>query len=307
MDIAAEKNFTSIKLLRVMDVLGLTRDKALTEEFYYTLTALSREMLLSEYGQSEENVRKMMKEDKDTLMTYLGFIKFLETDLKYSPVASASKSISGQQYRKLVKKVAIGMMIRAESFTKLLQAKCPDYVRLSIHPSSGSVKLSVPLITQRNGDFPRTPWHSVCALSLSGGYSMTHAKDVRETHRLIRHKRLPYYFRERSDLWDWENDDVMFEPRYPNALHIYPLHTDSRALTADEADKLKALAGVYEGSLSVTGFTNAADVDAALTHPPTLPLAASQEMAAPLPTTTPAAGLAAGRAEVPAATVTSVA
>ena len=148
--------------------------------------------------------------------------------------------------------------------------KCPDYVRLSIHPSSGTVKLSVPLILQSDGAFPRTPWHSVCAVSLTGAYYMGQAKDLRDTHRLIKHNGLPYYYRAKSDLWDWACDDVAFEPRYPKSLHVYPLNTGSRTLSATELQKLYALQKIYEGELQITGFTNAPEVFTESTPIPSL-------------------------------------
>lgn len=153
------------------------------------------------------------------------------------------------------------MLISTKSFTELLRAKCPNHVRLSVHPSSGAVKLSVPLIRQRDGAFARTPWHSVCALSVSGDYYMGHAKDLKDTHNLVHHNGRPYYYREKSELWDWECDDVAFEPRYPNELHIYPLHGDGdRTLSETEMGKIRGLSKVFEGVLEVRGFGNVAQV-----------------------------------------------
>lgn len=82
MGIVAEKKFTGIKLLRVMDILGLVKNGEMSENLYYSLTKTCRERLLAEYGQSEEDVRRKMKEDEDTLRTYCGFDLFLKTDLK---------------------------------------------------------------------------------------------------------------------------------------------------------------------------------------------------------------------------------
>jgi len=83
MAMAAENGFNNIKLLRVMDLLGLMSGKTMTKETYMSLTAASRTMLLDQYGRTEEEVREMMQTDNDTLLTYRGFIRFLETDLKY--------------------------------------------------------------------------------------------------------------------------------------------------------------------------------------------------------------------------------
>lgn len=259
-DIARAHGLKNVRLLRVMDILGYTEGKTLDKELYLSLASKCREEILASYGRTEDEVRKMMKDDPDTLLTYCGFIRFLEADLRFSPITAGSRAISGSQYRKTVKKVAIQMMIRAESFTKLLQAHCPDYVRLSIHPSTGSVKLSVPLIIQASGDFPRSPWHSSLAIGVDGSYSTVHSKDVRESHDLITRDGRGYYFREKSDVWDLEDDEVVCEPRYPNQLVVRPARLEllgSKTLSARQLEKLAALRAAHTaGPVRAIGFAN---------------------------------------------------
>lgn len=107
----------NIRLLRVMDILGYTAGRELDWELYSSLAQGCRDHLMTSYGRTEEEVREMMREDSDTLLTYCGFIRFLESDLRYSQVATTATS--GQKYRKCVKKVAINMMIRAEVSNKV--------------------------------------------------------------------------------------------------------------------------------------------------------------------------------------------
>ncbi|KAI1826660.1 Pyoverdine/dityrosine biosynthesis protein-domain-containing protein [Xylaria intraflava] len=256
---AREHGLNNINLMRVMDILGYTDGKKLDKELYLSLSQKCRAELLASYGRTEEEVRQMMKDDPDTLLTYCGFIRFLESDLKFSSITADAKSMSGHKYRKTVKKVAIQMMIRAESFTKLLQARCPEYVRLSIHPSTGSVKLSVPLIVQASGDFPRSPWHSSLALGVDGSYSTIHAKDVRESHDLITRNSRGYYFREKSDLWDTDRE-IEYEPRYPNKLIVKPCTPELfgiKQLTAQQLEKLEALRAAHiTGPVIAMGFAN---------------------------------------------------
>jgi len=255
LSLCVRKGFNSLKLLRAIEILGLNEGKALTFESYLALADTARKAVVSEHGRSEEDIRALILNDSDSMLTYRGFIRFLETDLRHSPVAAQAKS--GQQFRKIVKKVAMQMMIRAESFTGLLKAKCKGYVRLSIHPSSGTVKLSIPLIPQPNGDFPKSPWHCTIAVGLDGSYRTAHAKDVRESHKLVYRHGRPYYYRERSELWDWNAGDVVFEPLYPSGLLVRPENADGRrALTTGELDKLRELAQIYQGSLKVEGFLN---------------------------------------------------
>lgn len=256
---ARDHGLENIRLMRVMDILGYTDGKTLDKELYLSLSQKCREELLSSYGRTEEEVRQMMKDDPDTLLTYCGFIRFLESDLKFSSITADAKAMSGHKYRKTVKKVAIQMMIRAESFTKLLQARCPEYVRLSIHPSTGSVKLSFPLIIQESGDFPRSPWHSSLALGVNGSYSTIHAKDVRESHDLITRNGRGYYFREKSDLWDTD-DGIAYVPRYPNQLIVKPSRAEMfgvKRLTTQQLEKLAALRAAHTaGPVIAVGFAN---------------------------------------------------
>jgi pyoverdine/dityrosine biosynthesis protein Dit1 len=267
MDMTREHGLQNIRLRRVMDILGYTEGKTLDKELYLSLAKQCREEIIASYGRTEAEVRQMMKDDPDTLLTYCGFIRFLESDLRFSPVTAATRACSGQAYRKTVKKVAIQMMIRAESFTKLLQAYCPDYVRLSIHPSNGSVKLSFPLIITSDGNFPRSPWHSSLAVAVDGSYSTVHSKDVRETHDLVFRDGRGYYFREKSDVWDFEDPDVVLEPRFPNRMLIRPARAELhgvKELSAAQLDKLAALTAAHTaGPVEAVGFASAAAAAAA--------------------------------------------
>ncbi|KAF2850861.1 hypothetical protein T440DRAFT_395914 [Plenodomus tracheiphilus IPT5] len=258
----------NIRLLRVMDILGYTSGQKLDWGLYISLAQRCRDHLMTSYGRTEEEVRAMMREDSDTLLTYCGFIRFLESDLRYSQVATTATS--GQKYRKCVKKVAINMMIRAESFTKLLQASYTDYVRLSIHPSTGTVKLSIPLVITGTGEFPRTPWHSAIALAVTGVYSTVHRKNVQETHTSVfredaTESSSPHYFREKSALWDWDDTDVVFQPHFPNTLVVRPRRTvpsGTKTLTGEQITNLQALIAVHTaGPVRVEGFTNSEMLD----------------------------------------------
>ncbi|KAK2044695.1 pyoverdine/dityrosine biosynthesis protein [Colletotrichum somersetense] len=257
MDMAAKKGYTGIKLLRVMDFLGLTKeDKPLTKERYMELVDESRATLEAQFGDPDKDVRAMIDTDNDTLMTYRGFIRFLETDLRNSPVAA--HATSGHKYRKIVKEVAMKMMMRAESFTKIILATCPDHVRLSIHPSSGAVKLSMPLLVEKHNPdgFPRTPWHSSIAVSLDGGYRSLHAKDVRDTHDLVMKDGRPWCFREKSELFDL-GEDVEIEHLYPTGIEVRPRENHEGDLKLDVAVREKLVRLARLQPVRVIGFENA--------------------------------------------------
>lgn len=120
----------------------------------------------------------------------------------------------------------------------------------------------MPLIIQEDGEFPKTPWHSSLALALDGSYRTVHSKDVRDTHTLVYHKSQPYFYREKSALWDWEDDIAVFEPQYPNALRVYPRASFEQQplLEAEHIAKLRQLAEIRNGPIEVVGFGNSAEV-----------------------------------------------
>ena len=82
MDLAANKGFHNIRLVRIMDLLGLTKGKETTKEVYLDTVSACRKELESQFGKPDEAVREMIQTDPDTLLTYRGFIRFLETDLR---------------------------------------------------------------------------------------------------------------------------------------------------------------------------------------------------------------------------------
>ncbi|KAI3538148.1 pyoverdine/dityrosine biosynthesis protein [Colletotrichum tamarilloi] len=257
MDMAAQKGYDGIKLLRVMDFLGLTNEnEPLTKEKYMELVDESRKTLEAQFGDPDKDVRALMETDNDTLMTYRGFIRFLETDLRNSPVAA--HATSGHKYRKVVKEVAMKMMMRAESFTKIILATCPDHVRLSIHPSSGAVKLSMPLLVEKHNPdgFPRTPWHSSIAVSLDGGYRSLHAKDVRDTHDLVMRDGRPWCFREKSELFEL-GEDVEIEHLYPTGIEVRPREEKNGEVKLNEAAREKLVKLAQLQPVTVVGFENA--------------------------------------------------
>lgn len=148
-------------------------------------------------------------------------------------------------------------MARAESFTKIIQAKCPDYVRLSIHPSSGAVKLSIPLIPQASGAFPKSPWHCSVAVGTDGSYTTVHSKDVRESHVPVFRDGRPYFFREKSELYDWAEGRAELQHLYPSGL-LVRANQDEQTLHEADLEKLRDLAAL-QSSVVVQGFANIAD------------------------------------------------
>lgn len=89
-----------------------------------------------------------------------------------------------------------------------------------------------------------------------------HSKDVRDTHKLVYRYGRPYFFREKSELYDWPGDEiVVFEHLYPRGLLVRPkegIRTPQTILNEEHNCKLMKLAEL-QGSVFVQGFTNLVD------------------------------------------------
>jgi hypothetical protein len=79
--ITVEKGFSSIKLARVPDLQGAT-PSPFDKEAYLAMAPTWRSQLLECYGRTEDEIRELIQNDSDSLLTYRGFIRFLEKDLK---------------------------------------------------------------------------------------------------------------------------------------------------------------------------------------------------------------------------------
>ena len=145
-------------------------------------------------------------------------------------------------------------------FAAAIEAKCKGYVRLSIHPSTGQTKLSVPLIPPPKGGHLMTPWHSSVAVGLDGSFRTVHAEDVRGTHDLVYVNGLPHHYREKSDLYDFGAIKVEFEHLYPCGLIIRPAaHSENKPSFRElDAKKLRMLTEA-QSPVVLRGFADTTD------------------------------------------------
>lgn len=138
----------------------------------------------------------------------------------------------------------------------MIREQYPEHVRLSIHPSTGQTKISMPLIPQPDS-FSMTPWHCAVAVDTHGNFKTAHAGDLRRTHDLVcgRRSGKPYFFRERSPLYQWEAK-VEFEHLYGGGLIVHnaggPGQT-KQSLSEADREKLSSLA-LLQKSIRIRGF-----------------------------------------------------
>lgn len=104
-----------------------------------------------------------------------------------------------------------------QAYESLINAtSLSKFIRLSIHPSLGKSKISVPLLP--HGDFfGDMPWHASVAMLLDGQIKTGKAQDFRSQYETVFRNGKPYYFRESSPLCNW-SVDVEFLPDYEGLL-----------------------------------------------------------------------------------------
>lgn len=192
--IIKKESLDNVRFRPCMSVLGFICDDGLTEKVFLDTAQMCREKLETRFAPTEQHLTQLIKSDKDTMLTYCGMVKFLQSEMETSPtLVGLGSSAKIRQYKKTAKM----MMRRSEAFTGAIRALFPHHVRLSMHPSSGASKLSVALIPTADGGFQKSPWHSCVAIGLNGQPVCVHSEDVRDTHDLILRNGRPYFFQER--------------------------------------------------------------------------------------------------------------
>jgi alpha-ketoglutarate-dependent taurine dioxygenase len=137
--------------------------------------------------------------------------------------------------------------------------KYPDSIRLSIHPSNDSNKVSITMLPQDN-EIVMTPWHGAVVRGADGSVSMSHAIVIPAmTHDIVYVDGYPSYFRERSDVFNWPAMDVTFEYMYPCGIIITPANSSSiYPLSMVDMQKVRALAMTCS-PIVLRGFSNTED------------------------------------------------
>lgn len=101
-----------------------------------------------------------------------------------------------------------------------------------------------------------TPWHSTTVYRLDGSVATAHL-DTLETspnHELVYNDGVSWYYREKSDLYDWGNLAVCFEPLYPTGLIVTPVMGSAIPSLKDvDMDKIRRLAE-HNSPIVIRGF-----------------------------------------------------
>jgi hypothetical protein len=221
----------NLKVVHAMEILAMIdpikRDATLTKKIFFETINSSRDLIINGFCHPEHETQKLVEEDIDSRLTYNGMKAFVKIDLENTSIRK--NAASKKDYLKDMSTLALRMMGRSEGFGKLIRAAMPHHVRLSIHPSYGTAKLSICLVPQLPGFTARAPWMSCIAVDRQGANHTAHAKDVRVTHQLVVEDGMPWKFVEREiaplpnwlllrnemfeDLWQKNLTDLRNQPR----------------------------------------------------------------------------------------------
>lgn len=107
---AVQKGFNHIKFSRLKDLVSFPLPEKLDEITYIANATNFRRFLFNSFGDDKLDIDREIATNPDTQMTYLGYRRFLESDLRY--IFPLGKGRSNHQYKNDVKYLAKQMLIR---------------------------------------------------------------------------------------------------------------------------------------------------------------------------------------------------
>ncbi len=107
---AVQKGFTHIGFSRLKDIVDFPTPERLEEITRVANATNFRRFLFNKYGKDDLDIDHEIATNPDTQMTYLGYRRFLESDLRY--IFPIGNGRSGHGYKKDVKYLAKQMLIR---------------------------------------------------------------------------------------------------------------------------------------------------------------------------------------------------
>jgi pyoverdine/dityrosine biosynthesis protein Dit1 len=125
---AAVKKFTYINFSYIKDLIDFPLPDKLREITYVANCTNFRRSLLNKFGRHDIDVNQEIVNNPDTKLTYLGYRKFLESDLKY--IFTLSMDRGSNAYKRDVRYLAKQMLLRGFVSPNLLSE-----VHLAVLPS----------------------------------------------------------------------------------------------------------------------------------------------------------------------------
>ncbi|CAG8171467.1 unnamed protein product [Penicillium salamii] len=249
--IAQEKKFSSIQFIRLMDLLGLGDGEKISKADYLRLVPTCRETLMSPaYFDPKFDIEHELKTNPDTKTTFDSYFSRILEDLRWSKGLDPAIAGDSALYAAEVSKMAKTMINRLIAYEAVINAALGKYIRLSIHPSIGRNKISIPLL--RQGDqFGDMPWHASVVVLSNGDLKTGNSRDFRRLYETVMKNGRPYYFRERSPMYEWAAE-VEFEHDYEGLI---VRNKGTQILGRDDRFKLARLIMQHQNkSVRVEGF-----------------------------------------------------
>ncbi|KAH6674037.1 putative pyoverdine/dityrosine biosynthesis protein [Plectosphaerella plurivora] len=273
---AVEKGFDNLDFSRLQDLVHLPGlPTPLTEMTYVANATNFRRALLNSFGRSDYDPSTEISQNKDTCMTYRGYIKFLETDLALVYPVGEDHGRSKTAYKKGIEYIARQMLHRGDAFARAVRENFSSHLRLSIHQSANKTKLSISPLPTHTGF--TTPWHCVIAFALSGAITTGPRSEFENNpaYELVLENGRPSYYREKSELYNWTSSETTCEPMYPCGLVIRPA-AGPNTLSIHDIDSAKVRSlSEHNSPVVLRGFSKTRDRD--------LFVAKAHEFGTPLP------------------------
>lgn len=131
-----EKGFSHIRFSRLVDFVKLPLPEKLGEITYVANATNFRRSLLNKYGKEDLDIDHEIATNQDTLLTYRGYRRFLESDLQY--IFRTGESRSNKGYKRDVKYLAKEMLVRGY-VSRLVPALCSNLAMLLGHQTLNKI------------------------------------------------------------------------------------------------------------------------------------------------------------------------
>ncbi|OAA72981.1 transferase family protein [Akanthomyces lecanii RCEF 1005] len=192
---AQAKGFSHISFARIRDLVDCELPEKLREITYVANCTNMRRILLNEHGRDDLDIDQEIVDNPDTKLTYLGYCRFLESDLKH--IFPPDKDRTNRAYKRDVKYLAKQMLRRGYAFAGAVKKAFPTHLRLSIHESLGEHKVSISLLNTQTGF--TTPWHCSVAQLADGEWISAPMGEFQKDDRLelVHEDGRPSHFKEK--------------------------------------------------------------------------------------------------------------
>ncbi|GFF76268.1 hypothetical protein IFM47457_04106 [Aspergillus lentulus] len=260
---AAQKQFKYIVFSRIKDLLDIPLPEKMSEIVYVANCTTFRRLLLNKYGRVGLDIDHEIASNPDTKLTYLGYKRFLESDLKYIFPRGAHRS--AHSYKRDCKYIAKQMLIRGDAFAQAIRTSFPNYLRLSIHESVASTKLSISLLNTKTGF--TTPWHCSVAQLADGEWISAPMGEFSKDDRLelVYADGRPSHFREQP--WDGDGFGIsettasyLQRPKRLSASEYLSRHLTSvpvsPGMSSPSTSSISSSCASMEGSAATTPETH---------------------------------------------------